>query len=319
MFKSKKYLLFTITIITILIATACGQGPDAEATIQTAVAQTVAAQNTEQASHTATPAADLFATPTPLDLSLTLTPLADLASPTPTSGSSARFECAKASLVGENDNVLPDGVVLKPGEKFTKTWYIQNTSPCVWNTDYKIVFWNGNIMGGGYVYNLPQATAPGQTVPISLVLTAPDSSGDYRSEWKLQTPDKINFGVGMYDAAFYTHIVVSDSNRPPYGILSVNYNITREPEKGCPFNIWYTVHATITVSGPYEFDYRWEQSDGNNSQVRTLYLDKAGSITLTRGWKVSINDSHNDRWMRIVVTDPVYREYDKAIWPFECK
>lgn len=316
MFKTKKYPLFAFALIVALLIAACGENTDAETVIQTAVAQTVAAQNTQQAPPTATPAADLFATPTPLDALLTLTPPAEPAAPT---AASARFECAKASLVGENDDVLPDGIVLKPGEKFTKIWYIQNTSPCVWTTDYKIVFWDGNVMGGGYVYNLPQVTAPGQTVPISLVLTAPETNGTYRSSWKLQTPDKINFGVGMYDAAFYTDIVVSDSNKPPYGILSVTYNITREPPKGCPFNIFYRVYATITVNGPYEFTYYWEQKDGNNSKPRTIYMDKAGSITISRDWKVSINDSHNDRWMRIIVIDPVYKEYDKAVWPFECK
>lgn len=319
MLKSRKYLLFTITMIAVLLVTACGGNTDPERVIQTAVAETVMAQNTEQAPPTETPSApDLFPTQTPYAPPATFTPFPTSVSPTPP-GATGKFECAKASLVSENTNVLPDGVVLKPGETFTKTWVIQNTSTCVWDTNYKIVFWDGNIMGGGYVYNLPQITPPGQTVPISLVLTAPEANGTYRSEWKLQTPDRINFGVGMYDVPFYTEIVVSDAKKPPYGILSVEYEITRRPPTGCPFNIWYTVYATITVSGPYEFTYYWAQKDGNNSNPKTIYMDKAGSITLSREWKVAIIDSQADRWMQIIVTDPVYKEYGKATWPFECK
>jgi hypothetical protein len=313
MSKPIKYILFAATIITSLLITSCGADLTQDEIIQTSVAQTVAAQNTEQAKSIETPSVP--ATQTPLQSDTTLTPLAPLPSPTSTLNLS-KAECAKASLSSET---VPDGIVFKPGEQFTKTWQITNTSNCVWDTNYKIIFWNGDIMGGGYVYNLPQVTGPGQTLPISLVLTAPASSGTYRSEWKLQTPDKINFGVGMYDRPFYTEIVVSDDKNPPYGILSVDYQITREPATGCPFNIWYTVHATITVSGPYEFSYYWAQKDGNNSGVKTIYMDKAGSRTISREWKVSINDSQGDRWMQIIVTDPVYREYGKATWPFECK
>lgn len=313
MFKPIKYILFSVTMITSLLITSCGADSTTDEVIQTAVAQTVAAQNTEQAMVTETPS--VLATQTPLSFDATLTPLGSLASPTATLNLS-KAECAKASLTSET---IADGTVFKPGEQFTKTWQITNTSNCVWDTNYKIVFWDGDIMGGGYVYNLPQVTGPGQTIPISLVLTAPVSNGTFRSEWKLQTPDKIPFGVGLYDNSFYTEIVVSDAKKPPYGILSVDYNITRRPTTGCPFNIWYTVYATITVSGPYEFSYYWAQKDGNDSGIKTVFMDKAGSMTISREWKVSIIDSQNDRWMQIIVTDPVYREYGKATWPFECK
>ena len=43
---------------------------------------------------------------------------------------------------------IPDGTIYAPGQKFTKTWEIKNTSNCSWNTSYKIVFWDGNTLGG---------------------------------------------------------------------------------------------------------------------------------------------------------------------------
>jgi hypothetical protein len=101
-------------------------------------------------------------------------------------------------------------------------------------------------------------------------------------------------------------------------VLSVTYDIVRDPPTGCPRNIWYTVTATITVSGPLEFSYYWAQSDGNDSNVKTILMTEAGSKTVSREWKVGLTDSQRDRWMQIIVTDPVYTEYDKAIWSFPC-
>jgi len=74
--------------------------------------------------------------------------------PTPTkSGSSTNTACAKANFVSET---IPDGTIMKPGDVFTKTWQIKNSSSCTWDTTYKIIFWDGNVMGGAYYYNLPK-------------------------------------------------------------------------------------------------------------------------------------------------------------------
>lgn len=313
MIKSIKYLLFSISATIVLLATACG--PDTstqEAVIQTSVAQTVAAQTTVEVANTATPSAPVIPTQTPFKLQ---TPLALLTSTVPPSNTS-KAECAKASLVSET---IVDGTIFKPGTQFTKTWEITNTSNCVWDTSYKIVYWSGDIMGGGYVYNLPQAVGPGQTVPISLVLIAPTADGTYRSEWKLQTPDNINYGVGAYQAAFYTEIVVSSSVKQKYAVTKMELSITREPLTGCPANTTYTAYATFTTNGPLEFVYHWLQSDGNDSNPQTIVLKAAGTKTVSRVWKLGRAASQNDnRWFAIVLTEPEYREYPSVGFGFHC-
>lgn len=311
MSSTKKYIiLFTLIIFTI---TACGSGVDAETAIQTAVAQTVIAQNTSQSSVTETPAPTLIPTQTPYQL-----PTALPTQPTTSaSGSGQKFECAHASLKDEN---IVDGTIFKPGEVFTKTWYITNTSTCVWDTSYKIVFWDGNVLGGGYVYNLPQITGPGQTIPISLVLTAPTTDGTYRSAWKLQTPDGINFGVGYLNSGFYTEIVVSSSDKPNYAVTNVELYITREPQYGCqPANMVYTAYATFTTNGPLEFKFRWGQQDGNNGGPIEVKMDAAGKKTFTRVWKLGRAASqNNNRWFQIVLLDPVFKEYPIVGFDFFC-
>lgn len=320
MFKTIKNNLINTIVITSFLLTACNAESPQDPFISTAVAQTVAAQNAEsQVAATEIPiSAETQATQTPLQFSPTLTPIAPIASPTQPAVTS-NSECAKASLVSET---IPDGTIYKPGEVFTKTWQITNTSPCVWNTGYKIVFWSGDILGGAYVYNLPQVTGPGATLPISLVLTAPKTDGPYKSEWMLQTPDNINFGVGNYSSPFYTQIVVSSAATPEYGVTSVSYNVVRTPATGCPSTkITYTVYATFTTNGPVEFSYIWIQSDGNSQGGKgTIKMTTAGTKTVSREWNLRLGNSPNDkRWMAVVVTSPVYVEYPQAAFSFDCQ
>ncbi|NOH00667.1 MAG: hypothetical protein HND47_01170 [Chloroflexi bacterium] len=157
-------------------------------------------------------------------------------------------------------------------------------------------------------------------MPVSLVLTAPLEDGTYRSEWKLQTPDNINFGVGVYQAAFYTEIVVSSAEKPNYAITSVELVIDREPDYGCqPANMVFTAYATFTTNGPLEFKFRWYQQDGNNSGIQTVKMTEAGKKTFTRVWKLGRAASQNsNRWFQIVVLEPVYKEYPLVKFTFEC-
>lgn len=312
MIKPLKKYLFVFVIAALL--TACGGNADTQSVIQTSVAETVAAQSPTEIPATNIPEPTSFPTQTPFALPTLATPLT---APTlPSTGSKA--ECAKASL---KDETIVDGQIFKPGEQFTKTWYITNTSTCVWDTSYKIVFWDGDILGGGYVYNLPQVTGPGQTVPISLQLIAPTTDGTYHSEWKLQTPDNISFGVGMYQSAFYTEIVVSSATQPAYDIVDASLVITRDPQYGCePANIVFTANVTIVTNGPLNIKYQIRQQDGNDSYKNTVKMTKAGKYTDSNHvWKLGRAASQNShRWMQLVIIDPFYREYPQVGFTFEC-
>jgi hypothetical protein len=298
-----------------LLITACGAKSAAEAAtqesnrIQTAVAETISAQNVAQATNTSTPEAPVV-TQTPLEFSPTLAPPA---SPTP--ANAPKSQCASASLVSET---IPDGTIFKPGAKFTKTWEIKNTSVCAWDTSYKIIFWDGDLLGGAYVYNLPQAVGSGQTLPISLLLTAPTAEATYTSKWMLQTPDNIKFGVGQYNAPFYAQVAVSAASKPNYGVTSVEYTMVRDPATGCPANVNYIATAIITTSGPVELTYYWTQSDGNDSKPKTIQIKSATTTTLTREWKLHIATNTGTRWMALVTVSPENKEYPHVEFTKTC-
>lgn len=193
---------------------------------------------------------------------------------------------------------------MKPGEEFWKTWTIQNTSTCTWTTSYQIIYWDGDLMGGAIYYNFPQTVLPGQSVEVPLLLTAPLTDGKYTSEWMFKTPDGVLFGVGEYSVPISAVIEVSASAKPNYGITSVEYKVTRDPEYGCPANVLYTIDATITTNGPLEITYYWAQWDGNDSNPKTIEMTAAGTKTVSRSDMRGLATTGGEKWMQLILVSP---------------
>jgi hypothetical protein len=94
------------------------------------------------------------------------------------------------------DVTVPDGTVFRPGEPFTKTWRLKNIGMCTWTTAYALVFETGDQMGGPALVKLPAMVDTGQTVDLSLPLTAPGTAGSYRGYWRLKNAYDVHFGMG---------------------------------------------------------------------------------------------------------------------------
>jgi hypothetical protein len=304
MFEFGKYRVLAGMLSFMLFVSACGSQTGQDSAISTAVAQTV------QAGEALTRVANL-STPT-LEVILpseTLIP-ADTPTSAPTLASAPSDpDCAKAVLVSENP---PDQVLLQPGQYYWKTWTLRNTGTCTWNTSYSLVFWSGDLMDGLISYPLDDEISPNEQKDISIYLKAPDTEGTFTGYWRLQTPWNSNFGVGPGDSSFYVQVVVSSDKKPRYGITSVAYELVRNPPTGCPTNVRFTVHATITTDGPFEFEYFWNQSDGNESGIRDMEFTEAGSRTISREWMIGKGDSPNPRWIEFVVVTPFYQDYGKT-------
>ena len=167
-------------------------------------------------------------------------------------------------------------------------------------------------MGGLVSYPLDDDVAPNEQKEISIYLQAPPIDGTYTGYWRLQSPWESSFGVGPSDEPFYVQVVVSSERKPDYGVTSVTYELVRNPPTGCPTNVRFEVFATITTNGPVDVDYRWFQSDGNESGSKPIDFTEAGSVTVSREWMIGKGDSPNPRWMQLVITEPEYREFDKV-------
>jgi hypothetical protein len=163
--------------------------PDAFATLNalyTAAARTLEAVSTQPAL-TTTPGLPL---PTGTSISSSTaspqnTPITP--SPVPTS------RCDAADFVADVN--YPDGSIVAQNAVFIKTWRVKNVGDCMWTPSYALVFIDGDPMNGSVVY-MPSNVNPGQTVDISVTLTAPNKDGKYRGYWKLRNASKVLFGVG---------------------------------------------------------------------------------------------------------------------------
>jgi hypothetical protein len=294
----RKHNIFPLLVCITLLTTSCGSAAQNESEIATAVALTVQAQNslTEVAVlPTLTPVPPLEVTSTP-EPDLTNTPAAVSANP----------GCVvSASLIGENP---PDNTLFRPSETFFKTWTLLNTGTCTWDNTYSLVYWSGDLMGGLTTYKFPQLIAPNESKEVSIFLKAPDTNGTFTGYWRIQTPWGENFGVGPSSDSFYVQIGVSNETKLGYGVTDLTYQLVRDPETGCPLNVRYYVYATVTTSGPLEFSYRWDQSDGNESGTQKYKMKEAGSVTFQRDWLISKRDSPNPRWIKFIITGSNARE-----------
>jgi len=107
------------------------------------------------------------------------------------------------------DVTIPDEMDIAPGERFTKTWRLQNAGSCPWGIGYLLYFESGDILGGPTSQDLTSETIqPGETMDISVDLVAPDETGTYQGFWKLRNVKGEGFGVGEYSKAFWVKINV---------------------------------------------------------------------------------------------------------------
>lgn len=166
----------------------------------TAAAETVAAQLTALVPQATTPAPTDEPTPTEQAGTPTTT-----STPAPTGTTTP---CDRAQFV--SDVNYPDGTDVAPGAAFTKTWRLRNTGTCTWTSSYALVFDSGDSMGAPASTQLTVGTvAPGQTIDVSVNLTAPAAPGTYRGNFRLRNGSGVLFGIGdAGTGAFWVQIDV---------------------------------------------------------------------------------------------------------------
>ena len=224
------------------------------------------AQGAQQATGTATttpsPTATETSTPTP---TLTATPTL---TPTTMPNEALNITCDRATFI--EDLTIPDGTQLSGGNVFTKIWRLENTGSCTWTPAYLVIFDHGALLGAPASFNIPGFVNPGQTVDISVNLTAPYNQGIYEGFWKLEDPNGNFFGVGQSSVDFDVEVVVGNI-QPTFEVRHVfmtvdNFSVTTV----CPPGYTFTITADIWTNGSGDIVYRWEFSDGTRSDRQTL-------------------------------------------------
>lgn len=207
-----KSRLLVLLLILALLLSACNlpaSTPESnEGIIFTLAAQTITAAAQTGTQSTSTPIAQV--TNTPLTAATTQAPQPGV------TVTATSLPCNRTSFV--SDVTIPDDTNITVNKAFTKTWRLKNVGSCTWTSSYQLVFDSGDKMGGPDSQQLTNGTvAPGQTIDVSVNLTAPSNPGTYKGNWKIKEPGGLVFALST--GPFWVQIkatAVSEADYPTF-------------------------------------------------------------------------------------------------------
>ena len=250
----KIILLYSILILTMTIASACTPAassptPDVNIIVNTSVAATLSALNTQLAeapTETETPIPPTDA-PAPTETAI---PTANTSTPPPAKG---YILCDSAQFLG--DITIPDNTIIPPGSTIKKIWALKNTSPCTWDTDYKAVFVSGDLIGSPASVPLSATVEPGGTALVTVTFKVPPDklNQDYVSFWKLSDPAGGTFG-GSKNKAFYVKFKTGETYNFLENPCSGSWSNTSEllycpSQKGSKKGYFYRENKPVLENG----------------------------------------------------------------------
>src|SRR5512134_3789707 len=172
--------LFIVTALLALTLSSCSGGAGTEPAAATA---TEAPATAAPVSFTEAPPTTAAATSVTDTAAVTDTPATPLTA-TPTVGTPFPTnppDCTNSATFVA-DITIPDNTNIVGGTTFTKTWRIGNNGTCVWGPTYTLSHYSDERLGAPDSVPLG-LTYPGQTLDISVDLTAPNSTGTHRGNF----------------------------------------------------------------------------------------------------------------------------------------
>jgi hypothetical protein len=169
-------------------------------------------------------------------------------------GSGVGEDCNKANFVSHV--TFPEGSILPPGVKFTKTWRIQNVGVCTWTEGYRLVYSTGDRMGANMSVPFPESVSPGSSVDISVDFNAPEKEGRYQGYWIFNDPQGYWFGLGEQKNGFIPvdiRVLIPEEDYTynfAYDYCDATWENNDEEELPCPGNANSSNGFVILVINP---------------------------------------------------------------------
>ena len=148
---------------------------------------------------------------------------------------------------------------------------------------------------------------PGQTIDISVNLTAPATPGDYTGNYKLRNATGLIFFSG-----FFVKIKVQAATPPTptntaivFAVTNVAFHITGS----CPFP-YFNLSVTITTNsaGTVNLHRVWNDG-GSDSTPKTLVFSGAGSQSIDYG---PVSAPSGSSWTDIYIDSPNHQQFGRA-------
>jgi uncharacterized protein YkwD len=220
--------LFIVTALLALALSACNGQTPVESIPPTATEAPVAtapATATEVPATSETSATLATATPTPT-----------VGTPIPTNPP----DCTNSAAF-VTDVTIPDNTVVAGGTTFTKTWRVNNNGTCVWNPDYTLTYYSEERMSAPAFVPLG-LTYPGQDLDISVVLTAPNSIGNYQGNFVIKNPAGLIMKIGD-DSRLWVIISVTTTTASTAAVTATAAATTATPTTAASGSV------TVTSTG----------------------------------------------------------------------
>jgi hypothetical protein len=222
--------------------------------------------------------------------------------------------CNQAEFVG--DITIPDGSAINSGNTFTKTWRLQNTGTCSWTPSYALIFSNGDLMGGSTVVPLPNQVNPGQTIDLSVHLTAPANSGAYLGSWMLRDSHGTLFGIGA-NAGQPLLVRITVQSTTLFAVTKVGSWINSPNYSGvCPAT--FAFYANIWTNSAGTATYYWLRSDGSKSPQGTLTFTGAGVQTVADTWTLGRAGTVTSGLDQIYIDQPNHQSFNPVYFNLTC-
>jgi hypothetical protein len=217
MFKITRQAAILTFLVGAMILSACGAiGEEATPTtdpniIFTQAAITVQAQLTEISALTPSATSTQAVTSTPMASPTLSTPFptfAPLASSTPGASASSGGAAPSGNKCEYISQTYSDGTSFNASQAFDMGWALKNTGTTTWTTGYSYRKYSGDDLSDKGFYPMPKQVLPGETITVTVDMTAPSKSGKYLENWVLSTNEDKNF------CSFYVEIRVGGTETP---------------------------------------------------------------------------------------------------------
>lgn len=165
----------------------------------------------------------------------TLTPTPEIIL-TPTFAVTIDPNCTESAVLLRDVTIL-DGTLVKPGEKFTKTWEFLNNGTCPW-IGYTLKFAAGDQMSAPLSAPVPE-TLLKEKVQVSVELTAPTTNGSYTGYFTLNDSTGKDVPIGI-EKTFWVKITVGSGSPAPQATVPGS---TQSSSGGVGANCAYSQNA----------------------------------------------------------------------------
>jgi uncharacterized protein YkwD len=113
------------------------------------------------------------------------------------------------------------------GTVFTKTWRISNNGTCVWGPTYTLNHYSDERLGAPLSVPLG-LTYPGQTLDISVELTAPNTTGTHRGNFVIENPQGLIMKIAD-DSRLWVIINVTSVSAPTVAVSATSIGPSATP------------------------------------------------------------------------------------------